>query len=849
MENNDNIREILEKIKRENDLNAQKSEKVELEFDFSEENRDGGLVFEDFGTELPIDEIITPEKNDEPTPEPVKEESAEEFSVPESFGEEIKEESLPLREEEPVRIWTTYIPRFTEASENYRMATGAKAPAPVQKVEEREEPTEPAVDPFEEIGEEDAAQSAVSVKVNAVSDLPGESMSVYKFSGEQAEKEEGPELSEEEKMLSSVSEFLAQNEPDEPEVTEEESSPEEEPTPSPVSGETAITEYAPPSLPETVSVVDEPAELDNYEGRLKSGEYTNFSQRDSFKDRFLDTIMSVKVRFFAALFVLLFMTVYENLPAFGVDLVKLLGFTSIKWAVPFIDMQFVICLLALTIPELVVAFRMLSRGKLSANLTLLVSALGYCGYIAVLMATTPDSYSMFGSVFGICALVSIAATYCSDTASFTAFKTVSVNGEKRALDARSTRTLERENLALDGAVSEYKSKTARLYRTVFISDFFARAKKTSYNNFNTALTLIVSFGAALVSGAICFFVYDGLISAISTFSLVLSLSCPAISLLLYKLPYYHAERECEKEKSALIGETAVEEYSDVDVVTFHDTEIFGVEDVNLKHVMVYGNAGDISTPLSHMSALFRTVGGPLDYMFSSTFERRCAPATGTVIEADGISGMADGYHVAAGTREYMLRHGVEIPEEQAESKAPFDSTRIMYASKNGKLYAKFSIRYSFSEQFTMLLPVLKKEGIVPLVYTRDPNLDAELISTLTAGSDSIRLMKKTSLPSTDSDSQVYRRASAGVVTQGDKTSAINALLLIKRYKKLLGSFLTLEISLVSVSAALAAALALVNMMSLTPSIVFCGWHLLWCAILYVLSRRSFSTKQKRKDQE
>jgi hypothetical protein len=120
----------------------------------------------------------------------------------------------------------------------------------------------------------------------------------------------------------------------------------------------------------------------------------------------------------------------------------------------------------------------------------------------------------------------------------------------------------------------------------------------------------------------------------------------------------------------------------------------------------------------------------------------------------------------------MIRHGVEIPEEQSDGKAPFDSTRIMYASKNGKLYAKFSIRYSFSEQFTMLLPSIKEEGIVPLIYTRDPNLSNELLRTLSAGSDSMRVMKKYDPISLD-DSKIYGRISAELVTYGNTINTIN----------------------------------------------------------------------------
>ena len=121
----------------------------------------------------------------------------------------------------------------------------------------------------------------------------------------------------------------------------------------------------------------------------------------------------------------------------------------------------------------------------------------------------------------------------------------------------------------------------------------------------------------------------------------------------------------------------------------------------------------------------------------------------------------------------------------------------------------------------MLLPTLKKEGIVPLIYTRDPNVSNELLKTLSAGADCMRVMKRL-LPGTDDD-PLYRRVSAGMVTYGDKLSTINMILLAKRYRKISSLFEKLEIASMGVGAVVSAVLSLALSTPL-PSIVYAAWQ-------------------------
>ena len=322
-------------------------------------------------------------------------------------------------------------------------------------------------------------------------------------------------------------------------------------------------------------------------------------------------------------------------------------------------------------------------------------------------------------------------------------------------------------------------------------------------------------------------------------------ACPAFSALVHKLPYFHAMTESITEKSAFIGETSFYGYAEVDVVTFNDTEVFGPEDVNLQRVMLYGNSENLGKALRHMSALFMNAGGPLDYLFSNSLDRKCPAANDPRSDIDGVSGEIDGHVVFAGTLEYMHRNGIKVPEEASKSNpSSADSTRVMYAAEDGVVYAKFYIRYSFSEEFTMILPILQEQGIIPLIYTRDPNITSSLIDALTAGGDRIRILKKQNSPI--NDDPVFGRLSAGLVTLGDKMNAINTILLAKKYVRLQSGFNMLESISLIFGSLLSAIIAIAGVASSVPSVLFAVWPLIWTVIIGAISKKIFHITSKKK---
>ncbi|MBO7304723.1 MAG: hypothetical protein J6V09_05830 [Clostridia bacterium] len=833
----DSIAEIINMIKADTD-----SRHVD-EFVFGGEEQRPNLIFDD------SDEVELPE----PAPNTVTvtaepEEVPVELFVPEKFEVSEKYDTPSVTEEVP-RIYTTYVPRFTEASEKYRMKND---PRPVLTNENVAEASfeSPELDPTAEIYE----------SVDLIADEPCEEVII-------------PEQEKPKENSSASQVFKFKQDDDCTEETEVAEAPTAEPIPDPIpepeDREEEIT-TAPDDLfdeeksyfiPDPVdpqptatvvydaginamAVEDAPADVgygDHTKAKKKS-EYVAYSQRDSIKDGFLDRIMSLRLRFFSALAVTALLLVLECAAAFGVNISEVLGLQSLPFAAALLDLQFVVCLYLITIPETVLAFKRLFKKQATPELFISASFLMLVLYTVIVSVTWSSEYPLFGLIFAVLVLASIGAAYFKRTADFISFKLVAQNGEKKIIDTRLTRTLERENAALDGAIEEHKSKISRTFRTVFVSDFFKTADRCAENSYNVLFILICGLSAALVTATVAYFVLGGIVNAFATFLVVFMLSLPAVSLMTHKLPFYRSSLEALSESNAAIGERSLLEASETDVFTFEDTEVFGEEDVTVQRIMLYGKSENLTKALRQMSALFMKVGGPLDKLFSNSLDRKCAPATSVRVEAAGISGMLDEIEVLAGTREYMIEKGATMPrEENYHHDAVSESTKIIYAAENGEVYAKFYIRYSFSEEFSMLIPTLEDYKIKTLVYTRDPNVTTELIKALTRSTDKIRVLRHTNPYGTDDP--IYRSVSAGLVSFGDKMDAVNMIVMAKRYARLQSRMAFTELVAMAVGAVLAAALALGGMIAV-PAIVLALWHAAWCGALHIISAREFRALKK-----
>lgn len=748
-------------------------------------------------------------------------------------------------------IWTTYVPRFTEASDNYHAMEDAKLRAKINGGNEsteadEENPDEIKLDPTAEF---DADVNGVEAKrpEDKATDDDATSINIYKFNDIDTPSVKADERTAEEE-LEEIHRLLAIDPVIDPESHEE---PEEDFVEEDI-------EYDEPTIPDPdasdFGVFDDIGVKASVEEDLPSGiedpgdsakagfgtgkEFINPAQRDSFKDRFLDSIFSIKIRYAASLVFAAALLILEILSACGVVSFSVFSNSANFSSLAIIDFLLSSCIFVMSLPEIIRSVKYLTKKSVLPDFVPVISFLVLAGYTLTVALSGATSYALFGFMFAIATLPVIKGALYRTKADFIAFKMISRTDDKQIVDKKNTRELLAANMALDGLIDEYKSKTARTFKTSFVSGFFKNSEDVSSVPMNTVMLFGGPLAIALISGLIAFFVQSSLVIGMTVFTLVFMLGTPAFAALSNKVSFFHSQRAALICESTAVGECAHHDFSGVDVFSFDDTDIFGPDDVNLKRFMLYGDRDSMEKVMRQMCALFAAVGGPLDFIFSNAIDNRVRhkTATNVIIEDDGLCGDVMGHRIYAGGEDYMRRNNIAIPDGAVSSDSGIDTTKVMYAAEDGEVYAKFYIRYSFSEEFTMLLPELRKVGIIPLVYTRDPNITGELLKTLTAGVDDMRVVKLyNELPR---EEVVHPRVSAKIVTFGDKIDAAGMLVLSKKYRTFTARIKFIELCAMVIGVILAILFSFISLNSATV-LVASAWQIIWCYLLFVLSKNTF----------
>ena len=822
------IEEILKKINNKSNETPHKFRGSDVEFEI--------------GTEEPQP---TEEKLSEEPQNPVKPDEEDDtvssiFDIAETYENGTADELF--------RFKTTYMPRFTDATEKYSrigyesdLSANDRADALVISADDSDATAE--ID-------EGAMGDAKIINLQPEGEIIAETSTLFKFEAEEKGAEKAEPIIEtplpvEEK--SEVAEAPAESVflPEEKEEPVSEAAPDlNAEAPKAVDIEDPIPKKAPERyVPVSVAKRENITGVgDALSGNEKS-EFTAPHKSARVKDGFVDSLNSRKVRFSVALVLSIFLLAFENLYIFGVDIMKMFNLIAMPNAYAIIDLEFVVCIFLLAIPELLLALKNLAAKRVGSELFLIPAFIVYLAYSLTVIFKLTEKYSLFGILFAILVLSAIAASYYRTKADSVSFKHVSESGEKTIVDNKYTRTLDSENFALDGVIEEYKSRTARTFKTSFVADFFRRTRSSAENLLHLLLMSILPLGVSFVLSIVVYFLAPGFVPAMTAFALSYLVSVPAFTLLVRKLPHYYASEEASIENGTLIGEAAYYDYAGIDVITFEDTEIFTSEDVNIQRIRLYRSNEDLTKALRQMSALFMNVGGPLDEIFSESLDKKCAPANGIIIKENGLIGEIDGKKVMAGSYDFMVSEGATPPGDEDDGRRSFDATTVMYEAENGEIYAKFYVRYRFSEEFTMLLPTLGEEKIIPLVYTRDPNLTNDLMKKLTAGTSIVRILKKDTTPVRDFTSP---RVSAGMVSNGDKGNLVNLVLLARRYVKFNARIKVTERSAMIVGLSLGALISLGGML-LLPSLFLSVWQIAWCGVLYGLTRSYFKLPKKKKE--
>ena len=249
-----------------------------------------------------------------------------------------------------------------------------------------------------------------------------------------------------------------------------------------------------------------------------------------------------------------------------------------------------------------------------------------------------------------------------------------------------------------------------------------RARKVSY----------ILLGVALLSGVLFLLAGAGWNKAVAAMVAVLCMGAPLSSTLIAGIASLRLQRAAAAVGAVVPGWQAIEQLGGIDTLQIDADDLFTTDSAQLEDIRIF-KGGRIDRAILYAASVLNETHGALRGLFRQIIEDRTDilfPVKNLEQHRGlGFSGWCDNNRILIGTRCYLEKEGVSLPDEEYEAQhSKNGELQILYLAVSGNLHAMFVLKYVGGRNVARGLAVLQKENIRLMVTCQDPSLTAKHIT-------------------------------------------------------------------------------------------------------------------------
>ena len=337
-------------------------------------------------------------------------------------------------------------------------------------------------------------------------------------------------------------------------------------------------------------------------------------------------------------------------------------------------------------------------------------------YTVIIAIVRPENYMLFNFGGAFAAVLAIVYEYVLILNEEMAFCAVSCDSSDKYALVEDT----------DDAKPFGDAPALRAYRTDFNKNFFGQIRKRTSEYGYIGLLVPSVIGLGIVLFALFWIIRGNVATALSTGMLVINFALPLGVLGTYSMPMLFALMSLKEGKSAIIGNASADRYNGTRFVTFDETDIFPSLKTTYVDLKPSGNQ-QISAVLSKTSMLFSAIGGPLSRMVETADAGDNSDKVEIIsIFDDGISAKVNGSEMLVGSSRFLEINNIDVnaPTDYRDSDG---SNEILYVAIDGKLAARYYIKYVPDPDFVKAVNLLGSKGVSVGIRTRNPGVNSQII--------------------------------------------------------------------------------------------------------------------------
>ena len=260
-----------------------------------------------------------------------------------------------------------------------------------------------------------------------------------------------------------------------------------------------------------------------------------------------------------------------------------------------------------------------------------------------------------------------------------------------------------------------------------------RARKTNY----------ILLGAAVLAGLVFCVFGGGLNGGAAALTAVLCLGSPLSSTLIAGFASLRLQQTAAASGAVLPGWAAIEELGGVDTVQADADELFTPDSAMLEDIRIF-KGGRIARAILYSASVLSKCCNTLSGLFRQIIEDRTDilyPVKDLEVHRGlGFSAWCDNNRILIGTRAYMEKEEVPLPDEEYEAKhSKNGELQILYLAVSGSLHAMFVLHYVGGRNAARGLEVLQRDYQVNVA---GPSTMAALLNSLQMGFKTLAIQKR-----------------------------------------------------------------------------------------------------------
>ena len=508
-------------------------------------------------------------------------------------------------------------------------------------------------------------------------------------------------------------------------------------------------------------------------------EYTERLQNQEIKGMYDFAVRGMGIRLlFSSIFAVLLFFV-ENLPLFFDDLTGIFDAVSYPFLHIGVSLGLLIVCGICAYEQIYHGFKsVLSKDYIPESVAVISLIVGVVHSVTLLVLASFGYVGNGTFNFAVAAILigTILYSFVNIVREEYGFRAISGKDNKFILEHVQQKNAEAEYDTFTTTSSDYNGQIARVGKTEFVKNFF----RNTNSSVNIGKFMAIYYVIALLVPAIFAIIFairaEDATNITGYWGIGVILMLPIGILCTYSVPFYIGNKRLFEDDAAIIGEEAVNEFADIDVVVVNDTTAFPPQNIKIQQFYMY-NGYTLERVLYYASNGFSLVGGPLAEVFDAAANETIASSKKNRFICSGRSYLCvkiDNEKVIFADKYGMISQGIELGNERESG----EGASAMYVAINGILVAKLYIKYQIDDEFLKVVRLLNKNGTGVGIRSFDPNINNELIKKATAFKKrDLRVIK---LGNINEVSKVSAVKDAKIASKGLSRALIKAIAVCKK---------------------------------------------------------------------